>query len=85
MAEEEIKESGKTKKQLYDEAKAKRQAEKEKELAKASKQALKDAKKNTYHNPVYSLPGRIIIISLAVLMFAGIVISLVFVLINALK
>lgn len=68
-----------SKKELYEEEKAKRLALKEKEL----KQAQKKQAKKEYKNPVNTLLGKILVITLSVAMLFGVIAGVIFALINA--
>lgn len=71
---------GKSKKELYDEQKALKAEQKEREL---KKQLKAEQKKNKgYVNPINSIWGRILIWVLCISMVAGIVFALVFALIK---
>ncbi len=72
---------GKTKKEIYDEQKALRQAEKEKEL---KKQQKLEAKKNKgYVNVTEQLWAKILIGVLIFAMVAGVIFSFIYAIINA--
>ena len=66
----------KTKKELYDEAQAKKRAIRAKKEAKAARKAEKEALKKKYRNPAYSTGGKILVWILIVSMVAAIFISL---------
>ena len=74
---------GKTKKELYDEQKALKLAQKEKELKKQQKEELK--KNKGYVNPTSTIWGRILIWGLCASMVAGVIVGFIFAIINALK
>ena len=76
MAKEEIVVE-KTKKELYEEAKARRLADKEKKAKKEAKKAAKE-----YRNPINSLAGKIIIWFLCLSMVATIIFSFIYLLIK---
>ncbi len=75
----------KTKKELYDEAQAKKRAERARKEAKALRKAEKEALKKKYHNPAYSTAGKIMIWILVVAMVAVIFISLIYLIIQNVK
>ena len=70
-----------SKKELYEQEKAKRLALKEKELKQAQKKQTKEKKE--YKNPVNTLIGKILVISLSVAMLFGIVAGVIYALIQA--
>ena len=75
----------KSKKQLYDEARAEKLKQREKEQAKELKKQKKDELDKKYRNPVFSTPGKILIWILAISMVAVIVISLIYLIITKIK
>ncbi len=77
---DEVKE--KSKKELYDEEKAKRDALKKKQEQKAFKKAQKAELKKKYKNPAYSTTGKIICWILIISMIAVVVFSLVYLIIQ---
>ncbi len=73
---------GKSKKQQYDERKAKERAEKEKALAKEEKKRKKAELKKQYRNPAYSTFGKILIWILMIAMVAAFVITLIYLIVQ---
>ena len=71
----------KSKKEIYEEEKAKRLALKEKELKAAQKKQRKESKE--YKNPVNTLIGKILVITLSVAMLFGIVAGVIYALVEA--
>ncbi len=80
---DEVKE--KSKKELYDEEKAKRDALKKKQEQKAFKKAQKAELKKKYKNPAYSTTGKIICWILIISMIAVVVFSFVYLIIQNIK
>ncbi len=72
----------KTKKQQYDERRAKEKKEKEKALAKEEKKRMKAELKKQYKNPAYSTFGKILIWILMISMVAAFVVSLIYLIIQ---
>jgi hypothetical protein len=75
----------KTKKQIYDEQMAIKRAARAKKQAKELRKAQKAELKKKYHNPAYSLGGRILIWILVIAMLAAFFISLGFLIAKNLK
>jgi hypothetical protein len=75
----------KTKKQIYDEQMAIKRAARAKKQAKELRKAQKAELKKKYHNPAYSLGGRILICVLVIAMLAAFFISLGFLIAKNLK